>query len=258
MASKTHPKISPNRIKQLHTILKRLKVDYENNILGKGNDQKSLAIINEALTHTSAQAPINHEKLEFLGDAVLRLAASEFIALNFPNMKVGDRSALRAQLVSDRWLTNLGRNLKIVEIMHIGPNAAGDPSAKATLEAEGTEALIGALYECLKNLEVIHNWLAPHWEITSKAVLADPHRQNSKSALQEWSQGKGLDKPEYSTKEQSKKHGDSQRFFCTIHLNSELIGEGFGGSRQDAEKAAAAEALKICSKLESRQVPTKD
>ena len=63
--------------------------------------------LDEALTHTSAGLCLNHEKLEFLGDAVLRLAASEFLEQHYPNLSVGQSSALRAQLVSDRWLGEL-------------------------------------------------------------------------------------------------------------------------------------------------------
>ena len=68
-----------------------------------------LAPLDEALTHTSAGLSLNHEKLEFLGDAVLRLAASEFLEQHYPNLSVGQSSALRAQLVSDRWLGELGQ-----------------------------------------------------------------------------------------------------------------------------------------------------
>ena len=64
-------------------------------------DQDKLRIINEALTHSSMSRDINHEKLEFLGDAVLRLSASEFIENNFQRLSVGERSELRAQIVND-------------------------------------------------------------------------------------------------------------------------------------------------------------
>jgi len=67
---------------------------------------------NQALTHSSDNKIINYEKLEFFGDAVLRLAASNFIEKKYPQMSVGERSELRAQIVSDEWLTKLGGKLK--------------------------------------------------------------------------------------------------------------------------------------------------
>ena len=164
----------------------------------------NLEAINEALTHTSAQLEYNHERLEFLGDAVLRLAASEFIDQKFPNMNVGERSALRSQLVSDKWLTKVGKEIGIQNVIDIGPKTLGDDAAKATIQAEATEALIGALYESSRELEAIHNWLLPFWVKETKAVLADPHKNNYKSALQEWSQGQGFTLPNYTTQEKSK------------------------------------------------------
>jgi ribonuclease-3 len=62
--------------------------------------EAQLAPLDEALTHTSAGLVIHHERLEFLGDAVLRLAASEFLERHYPQLSVGQSSALRAQLVT--------------------------------------------------------------------------------------------------------------------------------------------------------------
>ena len=160
-----------------------------------------------------------------------------------PKLQVGDRSALRAQLVSDEWLAKIGQEIAITETMLIAPKALKDTAAKATICAEATEALIGALYECLRNIDSVQEWLKPYWDIESKKVLDDPHKQNSKSALQEWSQGQGLNTPAYKIKEVSKLHGDLKRFYCTVHLQENVIGEGWGSSRKKAEKDAAKAAL---------------
>ncbi len=241
MKSKTKQKITSKRINQIAALLCKIQIDPQEFIFD--SEEANLMLINEALTHTSKQYEYNHEKLEFLGDAVLRLAASEFIDQNFPNMKVGDRSALRSQLVSDQWLTKIGENINIEEILEIGPKASQDSSALATLQAEATEALIGAIYECCHDLNPIHRWLKPFWEKTSKEVLNDPHKQNSKSALQEWSQSKDLKLPIYKLREQSTKHGDPERFFCKVYIEKKLLGEGSGASRKEAEKQAATLAL---------------
>ncbi len=79
-------------------------------------------------------------------------------------MAVGERSALRAQLVSDRWLTTVGQRIGIDDVLIIGPKATGDAQAQATLQAEATEALIGAIYEGWGSLAPIHQWLTPYWE----------------------------------------------------------------------------------------------
>ena len=203
-----------------------------------------MGLMDEALTHISAGQGKNFERLEFLGDAVLRLAATEFIDHHHPNLPVGDCSSLRAQLVSDRWLTQLGEKLQIDTFLVLGPKALGDAAARATLHADATEALIGAIYSGSDNdMAPIHQWLTPHWQQTTANVLAKPHLFNGKSILQEWSQAEGLGLPNYITTEQNCRHGDPERFKSHVQVGTRLSADGFGRSRKDAEQNAAAEAV---------------
>ena len=204
--------------------------------------QVDAALLQEALTHTSSGLNPHHEQLEFLGDAVLRLAASEFIASFYPTMPVGERSSLRAQLVSDRWLADLGSSIEIERWWRIGPKTSGDVTAAATIRAELSEALIGAVYK-IDGLSAVHQWLTPQWQRSAEAVLSDPHRGNCKSALQEWSQGRGLGLPSYICEELNQRHGDPHRFRCKVTLPPKIAAEGWGRSRRDAEQKAARAAL---------------
>ncbi|MCS5691560.1 putative dsRNA-binding protein [Cyanobium sp. FGCU-6] len=204
--------------------------------------------IDEALTHTSAGLARNHERLEFLGDAVLRLAAAEFLEREHPQLSVGQRSSLRAQLVSDRWLAELADTCGLEPALRIGAIAGGDRAGRATVRAECAEALVGGLYEAwgggTNGLAAIHRWLTPHWRLAAADQLADPHRHNWKTALQEWSQGQGLGLPAYRCEERSRSHGDPRRFHCRVAAGP-LAGEGWGGSRREAEQQAARSALKL-------------
>lgn len=201
--------------------------------------------MDQALTHISARQSKNFERLEFLGDAVLRLAATEFIDLHYPNHPVGRCSSLRAQLVSDRWLAQLGEKLQLDSYLVLGTKALGDSAARTTLNADATEALIGAIYSGSgNNLGPIHQWLTPHWQQTTAQVLATPHLFNGKSILQEWSQNEGLGLPNYNTTEQSSRHGDPERFKSHVQVGQQLSKTGFGRSRKEAEQNAAAEAVK--------------
>ena len=118
MSSIKKNEMTDDRIEQLQNLLRRIQIN-TNQAPFKENSQ-GLSLVNEALTHTSAKTPINHERLEFLGDAVLRLAASEFIDRSFPEMTVGERSELRSQLVSDQWLTSVGQSISIEKVLIIG------------------------------------------------------------------------------------------------------------------------------------------
>ncbi|KGG14624.1 MULTISPECIES: ribonuclease III [unclassified Prochlorococcus] len=243
MTRKKTPVISSERAENIYRLLIRSKLEASDLTIIKNNESQYLEILNEALTHTSKSLSINHERLEFHGDAVLRLAATEYIQANFPSLKVGERSALRAQLVSDEWLAKIGKRIGITESMLIAPKSLKDIAAKETICAEGTEALIGALYECLKSIESIHLWLKTYWDKESKEILADPYKQNAKSALQEWSQSQGFNQPIYEVEEISKQHGDTKRFYCKVIIQNDSFGEGWGSSRKKAEKEAAKTAL---------------
>ena len=224
------------------------------------NSSKLINLVDEALTHISAGQGKNFERLEFLGDAVLRLAATEFIDHHYPNLPVGNCSSLRAQLVSDRWLTQLGEKLQLDTFLVLGPKALRDAAARATLHADATEALIGAIYiGSDNNLAPIHQWLTPHWQQTTSDVLANPHLFNGKSILQELSQAEGLGLPNYITTEQSCRHGDPERFKSHVQVGKRFSAQGLGRSRKEAEQNAAAEAVHCLQELdpamESRNKP---
>ena len=237
---------------QLLALLRQLGLDPQESS-GPGDSAQALAPIEEALSHTSARLLRNHERLEFLGDAVLRLAAAEFLEQHHGGLSVGQRSALRAQLVSDRWLAELGECCGLERVWRIGAMAAGDRAGRATLQAELCEALIGAIYLAWGGpnggLLAVARWLTPHWQRSSEELLQDPDRHNWKSALQEWSQGRGLGLPSYNCQQASSSHGDPRRYHCTAELTAATgsgaprQGEGWGPSRRAAEQAAAAQLL---------------
>ena len=237
-------KTKEKRMDEIIHYLKSLEINSKRfiNLLNTKN-LNMISIIDEALTHSSANKKINHEKLEFFGDAVLRLSASIFIDKNFQSLSVGKKSELRAQIVSDEWLTKLGRKIQLETIIVIGPKAMGDNYSKDTIIAETTEALIGAFYKCFNSIEEINIWLDQYWEADSKKILKEPYKFNAKSALQEWCQEKGLDLPIYKIQEISKIHGDPKRFFCELYINHSKEASSYGQSHKKAEKNAATLAI---------------
>ena len=100
--------INAKRINQITTFLQSLNI--ESKRFSEIIRTQNISVIqdfNEAFIHSSGDKIINYEKLEFFGDAVLRLAATNFIEKNYPQMSVGERSELRAEIVSDAWLWDL-------------------------------------------------------------------------------------------------------------------------------------------------------
>lgn len=241
VAAVSPTQLSPQRCEQLARFLRSIGLSAQHQSTPEAAAE--LHYINEALTHTSAGKAYNHERLEFLGDAVLRLAASEFLRAHQPKLSVGQQSTMRAQIVSDRWLAELGERCQIDSVLVIGAVAAGDQLGKATLRAEACEALIGALYLGWNSLTPVHQWLTPHWQHTLAQLERDPDLHNWKSALQEWSQGQLRGLPSYQCQEVSQRHGDPRRFHSQVSLGGDPLGEGWGGSRRQAEQEAARSAL---------------
>jgi len=240
--------MTPQRRRQLLAFLESLGFDAASGLIPADPAAAAAALetLDEALTHSSTGLPRHHDRLEFLGDAVLRLAAAEFLHREHPSLSVGDTSALRAQLGADRWLSELARSIALEPVLLMGPMAAGDRAGRSTVLAECAEALVGAIYTVgggpQGGLVAVQGWLAPHWQVSAAELLADPARHNWKSVLQEWSQGQGKGLPTYRSNERSRVHGDPERFECRVEVG-DLSGEGRGGSRREAEQQAARAAL---------------
>jgi len=232
--------ISEKRINQIFTFLKSLKIKSERfSEIIKTQNTSVIKNFNEALVHSSDNKIINYEKLEFFGDSVLRLAASNFIEKKYPHMSVGESSELRAQIVSDEWLTKLGTKIGIEKLIIKGPKALGDVNSKNTIIGESTEALIGALYKCFNSIQEVNLWLDDIWEEDSELFLKAPYKFKSKTVLQEWCQSKGFDLPVYKIIDNSKKNGDPKRFSCDIFIEGLKESSAFGKSHKQAEMNAA-------------------
>tara|TARA_B100001029_G_C15021247_1_gene430693 strand:- start:583 stop:1344 length:762 start_codon:yes stop_codon:yes gene_type:complete len=232
--------INIKRINQIITFLNSLKIRSKRfSEIVKTHNPSVIQIFNQALTHSSDDKAINYEKLEFFGDAVLRLAASNFIEKNYPQMSVGESSELRAQIVSDEWLTKLGKKIGIEKVIIKGAKALGDENSKNTIIGEATEALIGAIYKCFNSIQEVNIWLDEMWEEDSKILLEAPYKYNAKSVLQEWCQSKAFELPTYKIIEVTKKNGDPRRFYCDILIKGSKESSAFGKSRKQAEKNAA-------------------
>ena len=235
------PLIDDKRLEQIIKFLNSLYINSKRFIeIINQKDKLTLHTFNEALTHSSANKIVNYEKLEFFGDAVLRLSASDFIERTYSSMNVGNRSELRSQIVSDEWLTKLGKEIFIEDVIIKGSKAMGDENSKDTIIAESSEALIGAIYKCFNSIYEVNIWLDNFWEKDAELYLQAPHKYNAKSALQEWCQSQGFDLPIYKVYELSKNHGDPKRFSCEIYLNGSKKASSCGNSHKKAEKNAAS------------------
>jgi len=227
--------IDPRRQKQLQKLVQKLGL--------LDNTPIQWDLLDLALTHPSMSRDVNYDQLEFVGDAVVRMAASELLFETYPNASVGDFAAIRSVLVSDRILAQLAQEYGLERYLLLAPSAAADPRGEMSRLADAFEAIVGALYLSTHTLELIRPWLDPHFQRLTEEILQDPARQNYKDALQEWTQAHYKSLPEYRLTETNPIEGDENRFTAQVWFQGQQLGEGQGRSKKAAEQAAAKAAL---------------
>jgi ribonuclease-3 len=204
------------------------------------------ARLQEALTHPSLaneRREIQHnQRLEFLGDAILGLCASETLFERFPNADEGKLTRLRAQLVNADALARWARHAGLQDVLRLGRGAAGTGLRESTNAlADAVEALIAAAYldagaEQARRLsaEVIAHGLA---------AVGAPGARDPKSELQEWLQALGRPAPVYELLD-AVGPAHERWFRVRVLDDGEPLAEGSGRSKRAAEQAAAELALK--------------
>ena len=227
--------ISPEREKELHEIEKKLGTSF----LNKG-------ILNQALTHSSygheAKIPDN-ERLEFLGDAILKLVVSEYLYHKFPERAEGDLTKIRAAVISDDTLAAVGRRLFLGDYLLLSANEKRTGGARRkSNQANAFEAVIGAVYLDAgigKSRELILGLLEKEIEKVSR----EGYIRDYKSALQEFTQKRKWDLPRYRViKEAGPKH--RKVFWMEVKVKGSRFGVGRGRNKKEAEQRAAMQALR--------------
>lgn len=225
----------PHRQKQLQSLVQKLGVPRVNAIQWE--------LLDLALTHPTLSASANYEQLEFVGDAVVRLAAAEFLFETYPDLPVGEFTAIRSVLVSDRTLARLAESYNLERYLLASNSALKDDSGRESRLAESFEAMLGALYLSTHSLELVRPWLDTHLQQLVIEIRTDPARQNYKAALQEWSQAQYKTLPEYRVSQSESSQTAAHRFVAEVWLRGECLGQGSGRSIKAAEQAAAQAAF---------------
>ncbi|MGK7888499.1 MAG: ribonuclease III [Leptolyngbyaceae cyanobacterium] len=200
--------------------------------------QVNWALLDRALTH-STFSQNHYEQLEFVGDAVLRLVASDFLLTTYPQLSEGDLSAIRAMLVSDRTLAQIGDRYNLERYILTGASARGDKVGRESRVAAAFEALLAALYLSTHDCSLIQCWFESHLQEFADNIRRDPTLQNYKGALQRLTQGRYHQLPEYRVTEVGTTYGDKERFHAEVWLQGRCWGQGKGQSKKAAEQAAA-------------------
>ena len=225
------------RIQQLEELMDSLHIWCDN-----------LPLLDISLTHSSytfenkLSSDFNNERLEFLGDAVLKLVASEYLFQRFPDYAEGDMTKIRAILISDNVLSKIADSINLGKYLKLGYHETKSGGRKRpTTLACAFEAMLGALYIDGKMHDVqdlLLRLLAE--EVTS--IDQDDTKDNCKAVLQEYTQAQDGSLPIYNVVEEFGPAHD-KTFIVEVVINDERYGLGEGKSKKEAQQSAAREAF---------------
>lgn len=216
--------------------------DLENRI---GYHFHNQALLKQALTHSffSNEQKINkkphYERLEFLGDAVLELVASDFLYHKYPQMAEGKLSKTRAAMVCEASLALCAEDLDLGNFLLLGKGEESDRGRiKASIIADVMEAIIGAIY--------LDGGMEPAKAHIYRFILSDLEHKtlfyDSKSNLQEYIQKHLKKEFHYELVGMSGPEHD-KIFQVEVLMEGVRLGSGQGRTKKAAEQKAAYEAL---------------
>jgi len=202
----------------------------------------------EALTHRSylnehrEYAGSHNERLEFLGDAVLELAVTDFLFKKFPAKTEGELTSYRAALVNTVSLAETAQGLNINDYLLLSKGEARDTGrARDVILADAFEAIIGAIY-LDAGYAPAEAFITANLCSKIDEVIAKRSYQDAKSRFQEVAQEKKGTTPSYETL--SEVGPDHAKVFTVgVFIGKDEVARGEGVSKQEAEQAAARAGL---------------
>ncbi len=221
------------------------KLEKSLNISFKDKELLKTAVVHRSYLNEHKSLPLKHnERLEFLGDAVLELVTTEYLYRRFPNPE-GELTNWRASLVNSKQLAEIGRELKIEEYLYMsrGEEQDQNPKARNYILANALEAIIGAIY-LDQGMAAADKFISQQILTKLEHILANELYLDPKSKFQEKAQESCNATPTYKVLEES--GPDHNKFFKVgVYLDNELVAEGEGTSKQEAQVAAAQNALTV-------------
>lgn len=215
-----------------------------------GTAFKDKQLLRQAFVHRSflnenkASTLEHNERLEFLGDAVLELIVTEYLFKKFPGKPEGELTAYRSALVNANTLASVADGIHVNDFLLLSKGEAKDNGrARQVILANAMESIIGAIF-LDSGYGAAEKFVSQHVLPLTEKIIEQGSFIDSKSLFQEKAQENTGITPAYkTTKEEGPDH--SKIFTVGVYLETELIVEGEGKSKQEAEQSAAQKALQI-------------
>jgi ribonuclease-3 len=211
---------------------------------------KNKDLLEQAFTHRSylnenPDFKLNHnERLEFLGDAVIELVVTEHLYQDYPERAEGDLTNWRAALVNAKMLSNVAEDLGFNDFLLLSKGESKEMGkARAYILANTFEAFVGALY-LDSGYKPCDKFVKDNLLVNLAGIIKDGSYKDAKSKFQEEAQERVSITPNYKVLKESGPDHEKQ-FVVGVYLGEDLVAEGEGSSKREAEEAAADLALEV-------------
>lgn len=186
----------------------------------------------------------HNERLEFLGDAVMELIVTEHLYKDYPEKSEGELTNWRAALVNAKMLTSVAEEIGFNDFLLLSKGEAKEGGkARAYILANTFEALLGSIY-LDSGYDTVDKFLQKYLLPKLAEIIKTGAYKDAKSKFQEKAQEKEGVTPSYKVlAESGPDHNKS--FSVGVFLGDEVVAEGQGSSKQEAEEVAAAKALEV-------------
>ena len=184
----------------------------------------------------------HNERLEFLGDAVLELAVTQYLYNKYPQKSEGELTNWRASLVNAKILAEVAKEIGFNDFLLLSRGENKElGKARQYILANTIEALIGAMY-LDQGIDSCQKFIEKNLIKELPRIIKDGLYRDAKSSFQEESQERAGITPTYKVLEEwGPDH--AKHFTIGVFLDKELIAKGEGSSKQEAELEAAKNAL---------------
>lgn len=186
--------------------------------------------------NSQANKPINNERLEYLGDAILEGVVSDILFRHFKNEREGFLTSTRAKIVQRESLNRLATQMGLEKLIHVSQTTR---MSHTNIGGNAFEALIGAIY-------LDRGYRHCHWFVSNRIIgryidldTVAQKEVNFKSKLLEWSQKNRL-QLEIRDLDESE---NVKIFHCELFVEGISVGKGQGRSKKEAHQHGAKDAL---------------
>ncbi len=220
-------------------------LQFQKNIKISFKDETLLAqaFVHRSYINENKSSKLSHnERLEFLGDAVLELVITDFLFKKYTDKPEGELTAYRSALVNADTCADIANKLSVNDFLLLSKGESKDTGrARKYILANTLEAIIGAVY-LDQGYETAKVFIEENFTPLIEKIIEEGSHIDSKSLFQEKAQEFDGVTPSYKTlKEAGPDH--EKRFTVGVYIGKDLVAQGEGKSKQDAEQEAAKAAL---------------